>query len=423
MIKAAHTILETILKRAVDRSSACELVAASRDQMKVLIYCLSSVSGGAVTYLRNIAPLLVEHFAESRKHRLIFLAHEEQAPLLSGIDPALVYWVPGVRPTGYRRIWWEKRNLPRIVREQGVDVLFNPYQIRIRVLGVRQVMMVQNMEPFLFKLYQYSFNTWLRNHLLYRESLSSLRRAERVIAISCFVRDHLIQHVKIKRDRIRKIYHGSPDLRSDTDKVKDQEMLAKISVENDYFFSCGSLLPYRRRLAPALPTLRRCDCSIQSLRAVLGPRYAVGYCWFGGGSPLWRDRYGETIHRAIASSPMRERILTLGHVPWDTMAALYRRCAAFVIATEIEACPNIAIEAMAAGCVIVSSNRSPLPEMFQGCSLEYRARDISHLAHQMMVAVNDGVLRSELRDLALRRGKTFSWVKCADETYSALIDW
>ena len=91
--------------------------------------------------------------------------------------------------------------------------------------------------------------------------------------------------------------------------------------------------------------------------------------------------------------------------------------------STIEACPNIAIEAMAAGCTIVSSDRPPLPEMFHGCSLEYRARDIDHLAQRIRLAIDDANLRRELRARAIRRSEVFSWDKCAKETYTALTEW
>jgi alpha-1,3-rhamnosyl/mannosyltransferase len=94
-----------------------------------------------------------------------------------------------------------------------------------------------------------------------------------------------------------------------------------------------------------------------------------------------------------------------------------------VIATEIEACPNIAIEAMAAGCVIVSGDRPPLPEMFQGCSLEYGARDIDLLAQKIRQAVTNDLWRVEMKAKALKRAENFSWDKCAMDTYAALTQW
>jgi glycosyltransferase involved in cell wall biosynthesis len=375
------------------------------------MYCLSSVSGGAVAYLRNLAPLLAHRFAESPEaHRVTFLAHEEQALSLEGIEDSQIRWVPGTRPMGYRRVLWERKNLGQIVREQGADVLFTPYQIGPRAPGIRQVLMIRNMEPFLFDVYHYSLKTWVRNRLLRWASTRCLRRADRVIAVSEFALEQLTRGLGIDAERVRTIYHGRPDFGNTADNSQDRDCLGQIGIQGDYLLTCGSLLPYRR-----------CEDVITAF-SQCAPKLGAGMQLViaGAGTDY---RYRESIRKAIAASPARERIQAVGHVPWKTMATLYRHCTACVVATEIEACPNIAIEAMAAGCVIVSGDRPPLPEMFKGCALEYRARDIGQLAQQMRTAVRDAPMRQEMKAKALDRAEEFSWAKCAEETYAALTHW
>jgi len=373
--------------------------------------CLSSVSGGAVAYLRNLVPRLVKCFeCSDMRHKLQFLAHEEQAPLFEGIEASRLRWVRGERPTGYRRVWWERRNLARILKEENIDIFFNPYQTGITTPGCRQVMMCRNMETFFFQSYRYDLKNWLRNHVLRLTSLHSLRRADRVIAISEFVRYHLTQKVGIDNDRIRMIYHGGLSLSGGNDDATDRQTIGRIGVENDFLLTPGALLPYRR-CEDVIAAFSQCN-------AVLGSRMRLVIA--GSGTDR---RYGETIQRAIAASPVRDRIVTVGHVPWETMAALYRQCRVCILATEIEACPNIAIEAMAAGCVVVSSDKQPLPEMFAGVSLEYPARNIDQLAQKMNLCLSDMKLRQDMKLKATKRAVTFSWEKCAAETFSALTEW
>jgi glycosyltransferase involved in cell wall biosynthesis len=169
----------------------------------ILVYCLSSISGGAVSYLRNLAPLLDKQFEKSSDgHSLKFLAHEDQQSLLASIDDLRIVWIEGRRPTGYRRILWERMNISRLVRQEAIDVLFTPYQIGPRTQGVKHVMMIRNMEPFLFAKYRYGIVTWLRNQLLRRESSRLLRAADRVIAVSEFVRDELINGIGVEKTRM-----------------------------------------------------------------------------------------------------------------------------------------------------------------------------------------------------------------------------
>jgi len=376
------------------------------------MYCLSSVSGGAVSYLRNLVLLLSELFEKSsEKHSLYFLAHESQKELFPPLPDKQCKWIVGSRLVGWQRIVWERRNLARIIREMNVDVLFTPYQISSHVGGVKQVLMLRNMEPFLFKAYPYSMRSRLRNQVLQWQSSSALRSADRVIAVSGFADECLKNRLRIPSQKVRKIYHGRDTAFShEGDRSDDLNQLFSIGVEGDFLLTCGSLLPYRR-CEDVIESFNRCAGSIDSkIQLVIA----------GSGSD---SRYAKTIHLAIVNSPYKDRILVVGHVSKETMISLYRRCLVCIIATEIEACPNIAIEAMSSGCTVISSDRSPLPEIFAGSSLVFSSRDVEGLSQQIRVCLSDENLRIEMSKRALQRSLAFSWQKCAEETFAALTEW
>lgn len=380
--------------------------------MNVLVNCLPLKSGGAIAYLQSLAPLLNLRFKESSgEHRIKFLAYREQDQLLGTVEDAHVICIRRNRQALYHRMLWEYINLARLVDEEKVDVLFTPYQISPLIYGTMQVLMIRNMEPFLSGEYEYSLNSRLRNQTLRWMSFHALRRANRVVAVSRFTRNYLIKVMRISENRIKTIYHGRrPCSARNRNSTRDHDLLTHIGVEEKYIFTCGSLLPYRR-YEDVITAFNRCVDHLPT-----GTRLVIA----GSGTDR---RYDKLIRKTIAASPYSHRILALGHVNNETMAALYRHSLVCIIATEIEACPNIAIEAMAAGCAIVSSDRPPLMEMFHGCSLEYRARDVSHLAQQMLLIVEDTNLRRGLKARAQKRAEIFSWEKCAKETYEALTEW
>jgi len=375
--------------------------------MKVLFNCISSVSGGGRAYLRNLSGPLADVFSAEGQHDLVFLAHRDQSDLLSGVPTSNVIWISGPRPDGVRRIAWERSNLPRIISDRRVDVLFTPYQVAPHVANVKNVLMIRNMEPFLFRRYKYSITTWMRNKVLAAMSTSCLRDANRVIAVSQFAAAYLTR-LDVSNEQIRTIYHGSPSLHPVGNDALDS--LAALGITGDFILTCGSMLPYRR-----------CEDVIRAFNSCISA-LPESTCLVIAGSGA-DGGYARLIRDVIASSSNPSRILLLGNVPWETMVELYRRCMLCAIATEIEACPNIALEAMAAGCPIVSSNRPPLPEMFDGCVLEYEARDVGGLSRQILRAVKNETLQRELRSKALLRAKDFSWSVCVKKTYSALTDW
>jgi len=376
------------------------------------MHCLSQLSGGAKAYLRNVAPLLCQHFKNSPEgHTLKLLAHNEQRDLLEFVDPAQIIWVTGERPAGKKRVIWELKNLPRIIESEGIDVFFNPYQIGPNVPNVKQVLMLQNMEPFLCKGLSYSFNSRVRNYLLKEWSTYCLKKADRVISISEFVKKYLVQNLGIEKSRIRLIYHGTDQekyLKLNPGRAKD--VLEKLGVREKFILTCGSLLPYRR-CEDVIGAFSKCAEKIgENVQLVIA----------GTGND---KKCHQLIENSIKKSPYRNRICRVGFVPWELMIDLYKRSLCCVLATEIEACSIIAIEAMTMGCAIISSDCPPLPEILNGSTLQFESRNVDQLANRILHCVEDENVRKKLKSLALNRAKDFSWVKCGLETYSALTDW
>ncbi len=380
--------------------------------MKVLINCLSSISGGALSYLRNILPPLCEQFDRSSGvHSLCVLAHNSQRELINLSAGTEQVWVGGVHPTSWRRLIWERRHVSRIASDVAADVVFTPYQIGPRVIGLKQVLMIRNMEPFHFKRYPYSTKSWLRNKILYGQTSKALRMADRVIAVSGFAEDCVKNALNVPANQVRRIYHGRDSAFSSIGDLEDDwAKLHNLNVHGDFLLTCGSILPYRR-----------CEDIIDAFDAVTeGSDQGLLLVIAGTGSDV---RYAEKIHKKIDASSYKNRILAIGHVPKESMIALYRQCKLCVVATEIEACPNIAIEAMSSGCAIISADNPPLPEMFYGSSLEFIPRDVTDLSTKIQHLLNDEQLRRDYCRRGQERALAFSWTRCAQETYSALIEW
>ncbi|NJL59068.1 MAG: glycosyltransferase family 4 protein [Desulfobacteraceae bacterium] len=172
--------------------------------MKILINCLSSVSGGAVSYLRNLIPELVGVFEQSdEEHQVKILCHEHQRQLFPTISDSHCIIITDSYKAGYHRVLWEYSHLSSVLHKERVNVLFIPYQIGPKITGVKQVLMLRNMEPFLFHRYRYSLKTWLRNSFLNLMSSYSLTRADRIIAVSEFAKEYAINRLNIAEEKFR----------------------------------------------------------------------------------------------------------------------------------------------------------------------------------------------------------------------------
>jgi glycosyltransferase involved in cell wall biosynthesis len=109
-----------------------------------------------------------------------------------------------------------------------------------------------------------------------------------------------------------------------------------------------------------------------------------------------------------------DRCVLLGHVPDDTLAELYRRCAVFCYPSLYEGFGLPVLEAMAAGAAVVTSNLSSLPEV-GGDAVEYAdPRDPASIAQAITRLLRSPERRAAMGTAARERAGLFGWGKTAE---------
>ena len=131
--------------------------------------------------------------------------------------------------------------------------------------------------------------------------------------------------------------------------------------------------------------------------------------------------YGaEEILAAIAASPARERI-TVHRLPRRTKrsAGWYARAGIFAFPSLDEGFGMPVLEAMAAGCPVITSNRSALPEVAGDAALLVDPEDTAALADALQRFADNASLRQEYVEKGCRRAAEFTWEKAVEATWSA----
>ena len=215
----------------------------------ILINFLSAVSGGSVTYLTNIIPKLINLdkeacflflITESQFNKIVYDKRSNDFNLNSFI-------IVNNKYAGQKRFLLEKK-IVQWIKEKSIKKVFTPYQVGKLYKGVQNIFMIRNMEPFLFNKYNYDLKNRVRNHLLKLASKSTLKKADKVIAVSHYSEDYLFGDLKLEEGKVKTIYHGRDvSFTSTIDNDIDFEILKSLNLESkSYLFTAGSLLPYRR---------------------------------------------------------------------------------------------------------------------------------------------------------------------------------
>jgi glycosyltransferase involved in cell wall biosynthesis len=78
------------------------------------------------------------------------------------------------------------------------------------------------------------------------------------------------------------------------------------------------------------------------------------------------------------------------------------------------------VEAMAAGCPVIGSDRGSLSEVVGNAGILVDPEDVSAIANAMEQMANDKKLRDEFVQKGLAKSRNYSWDKTAQEIYKLI---
>ncbi len=365
--------------------------------MRIAIVNLTAggMSGGYRKYLQNILPLMAKDKRVDGLEVYIPVGH---ADIFSN-NAFSLHNIPADNVSNNKT--WLRNEL---VTHQ-FDVVFIPSAMWINCGKTPFVTMIQNMEPLVVPFQGNPLKECIKNIGRYMANLYACRRAHRVIAISKFVKTYLTEKWRIASDRIDLVYHGI-DLT--TQASADDHGAIALLKSFLFIFTAGSIRP-----------ARGLEDIIRAL-AILNTEQPVQLA-VGGNVDPGMEPYFSKLKKMAENLGITERIHWLGKMNDSEMAWCYSHCDAFIMTSRVEACPNIALEAMSYGCVNIASENPPLPEFFGNSAFYYPPKDAKTLAQLIRKVLS---LDKPEKDALSNTGKSiaskFSWEVCAQKTVSEL---
>lgn len=365
--------------------------------MRIALVNLTSggLSGGYRKYLEIVPPMLARHPDVSS---LEVLSPEAMTHSL-GSELRQWRWPAGDARQGYRALRSHLDAAP-------VDVVFFPTARMVRSVHPT-VVMVRNMEPLVAPFTGNSLIDGARNVARRLAAHASCRRADRVIAVSDFVRDFVVERWKIRSDKIGVVPHGIEAPASEREWVRPAAL--SLPGGGAALFTAGSIRP-SRGLEDAIDAL-----------AILRSGGTQATLWIAGRVAGDASRYHRRLRRSIAARGLEDRVQWLGALTRAEMSWCFAHCDAFLMTSRVEACPNIALEAMSYGARCVATTNRPMPETFERTAAYYEAGDASGLAEsaRAQLALGDAD-RAALAEVATARAGEFTWERTVDDTVREL---
>ncbi len=368
--------------------------------MKIAIINLTGggMSGGYRKYLQNVIPRMSKH----PNVNSIICASPPSLKVQDWFEPLPNVKFVNCKPYKFFGYVTDSK-LNQQLKEFAPDLVLVPIERYFRFSGVPVVNMLQNMGPFVDSIYGNRFHERLKNWIHVIDSKRSIRASDHIIAVSKFVRDFLIDNCNISNDKISLIYFGI-DL--PVNKYIHRPDIIPIGWDGRFLFTAGSIVQYRGLEDIIYAFKHLSDKSSHILGLVVA-----------GETSSRMNKYKKKLENWIKLQGLSSRICWAGNLNELEMAWCYRNCAIFIMTSRVEACPNIALEAMSYGCISIASNNPPLPEVFGDTAIYYPPQDYKALIKAIQSVLSwDSNQRNEASELARKRADGYSWDITVEKT-------
>ena len=350
--------------------------------------------GGVRVYTRRLLEALLELHSE---HEFVFLY---RSPALVGTYAGRAE-VEEVALPARSVLGWDQVAVPGAVRRHRIDVLFNPkYSIPLRA-PCPSVWVCHGLDWYVMP-WASRFVDRLSHRFLVPRYAS---RAELIVAVSEVTRQHVMQYLPVPPERVVTVYSGVDDVfRRPVDDARRKAVRAKYSLPDRFLLYAGAVYPPKNftRLIRAY--------------ARVGPERGIPLVIAGGENRFLSERE----LREPEALGIGEWVRRPGWVEQEELAAFYALAEALLLPSLFESCGLPVLEAMAAGCPVVTADRYGTRELAAAAAVLVNPEEVESIVVGIRAVLDDQALRSRLVDAGRERSRSFTWERCARETLAAL---
>ena len=224
----------------------------------------------------------------------------------------------------------------------------------------------------------------------FKVMMNFAKRADHIIVISESTKKEVIRFLKVRPDKISRIYLG----------VNHKQFYpVKKNKKRNKVFMVGFLGGLAKRKNAKILL------DVAEILKNEKIKFKIG----GKGS-------GFKELREIRNRKGLSNVEFLGFIPDNQLNTFYNSLDLFIAPTTYDGFCMPGIEAMASGCPIIVSNRGALPEVAGNAGVLINPHNSLEIATNILKIKKDRKLQIEMSKKSVQHAKRFTWDKCANET-------
>ncbi|MDP3685236.1 MAG: glycosyltransferase family 1 protein [bacterium] len=229
---------------------------------------------------------------------------------------------------------------------------------------------------------------------------SAVHGAERIIAVSQFTKEELIQKFPSVAPKVSVISEGVEERFFASPASSDNAVLRRLGIPTPYVLYVGLWMKHKN-----LPGL------LEAFKAARAAGFAGSLVVTGD-----EGSGGEHVRHVPEAAELRDALILPGRVSDEDLPTLYRHARAFVFPSFSEGFGLPPLEAMASGTPVIAARASSLPEILGDAALYADPHSPKQIAAALLLLEADPHLRRQLQDRGRNRAAQFSWAQCGRET-------
>lgn len=301
------------------------------------------------------------------------------------------------------RFLWSQISLPfYLSTHRNIDVFFAPAHYAPRKCPVPYVVAIHDLAYFYYpqeflKRDLYKLKSWTEY---------SVNKAKSVIAVSKTTKKDLLRHYALADKKVEVVYNGfEKQIEKPLTKSETHALLKRLNLSPEKFILYVGTLQPRKNVVTLIRAFAKYHQQNPDYRLAIVGRKG----W------LYEDIYAE-----VEKLNLTESVVFTGFLSDAELAQMYTDALCYVMPSKYEGFGIPVLEAMAAGCPVISSFSSSLPEIGGEACLYFDPESVSDLTDKLHIITVDHDFERELIGKGKERIKDFSWQKCGKETLEVI---
>jgi glycosyltransferase involved in cell wall biosynthesis len=356
-----------------------------------LLYLLPGVVGGTETYARS----LIKAFArQDDDNEYTIYLNRESADL--DVTPAENFRrviCPINAMNRASRYLWEQGALPLQLLREKPDLLHSLGYVVPLVARGPQVVTVHDVNYLGHK----GWRTGIGRNAFRFFAERTVKRADRIIAVSEFSRQEIVKHMDVRADKVVVVHSAGRDAVKRNGALSAESDLVR-AMTRPYIMAFSALSAHKN-IGRLIEAFGRISHSVTHDLVLVGHMPVKS-----------------AMRAELEAAGGDERIHFTGYIPDADVAALMQNASLFAFPSLYEGFGLPLLDAQNAGVPVVCSSAGSLPEISGDAALLFDPLSVDDMAAALRKGLLDADLRSRLVTKGLENAHSFSWDKTARET-------